>query len=122
MKFEVCDSASVVQPCFWRVVADNGRELAKSETLEHKADALSAAQTLKDHANDGRIAFSVIPARSGAQPWTWHATTGNYKILVASSETYRDQYGAQNAIDAVKRGAPFAVIEDKTRASTARRW
>jgi uncharacterized protein YegP (UPF0339 family) len=96
--------------------------LAKSETLRNKADALSAAQTLKIHAdNPSCVTFSVLPSKSAAQPWTWHATTNNNRILIASSETYRDRSGAQNAIDSIKRNAPSAEIVDLTRSAAVSR-
>jgi len=51
MKFEIRKSVSTTQPYYWRVVATNGKVLATSETYVNKADATSAAQSVKTGAN-----------------------------------------------------------------------
>jgi uncharacterized protein YegP (UPF0339 family) len=47
---------------------------------------------------------------SGTQ-WRWRLKSGNGEII-ASGEAYTSKAGAQNGIDAVKRDAPDARIEE----------
>lgn len=48
MKFEIRDATG--GQFYWRIVASNGQVLATSETYYNKADARSAAQSVKDNA------------------------------------------------------------------------
>ncbi|MFJ6198842.1 hypothetical protein [Micromonospora sp. NPDC092111] len=115
MQFQIL-RAQGAQPYFWRVIADNNRELAKSETLHNKADAISAAQKLKTSALSLR--FEVFLSNSGSQPWSWRVWSTNNRILVAASETYTNYTGAQHAADVVKWGAGSAQIVDLTTAGS----
>lgn len=119
MELAIEDSNSLTQPYFWRIFADNWRELAKSETLTSKAAAISAATTLKTSAL--YLRFEVFRSNNGVQPWSWRVWADNNKILIASSETYVNQSGAQHAADVVKLGAATAQIVDRTRSGAGRR-
>jgi len=55
MKFEIRKSNKKDEPYYWRIVAGNGNVLASSETYVNKADARSAAQSVKTNAGAATI-------------------------------------------------------------------
>ncbi len=56
MKFEIRKGNSTTQPYYWRIVASNGNVLASSEMYVNKADARSAAESVKS----GAAATTVV--------------------------------------------------------------
>ncbi len=55
--------------------------------------------------------FEVYPSSNGE--YRWRLKSGNGQIIATSGEGYASKSGASNGIDAVKRDAPGAVIEDE---------
>jgi uncharacterized protein YegP (UPF0339 family) len=62
MQFEIHDSTN--GQYYWTIVASNGRTLATSETYWNKADAKSAAQSVKSNAASAPILDQTRSASS----------------------------------------------------------
>jgi len=47
-----------------------------------------------------------------ASEWRWRLKSGNGQVIATGGEGYDSKSGAQNGIDAVKRDAPGAAVEE----------
>jgi uncharacterized protein YegP (UPF0339 family) len=52
------------QKYFWRIVASNGQKLATSEMCTNKADARSAAESVKANAGAAKIVDKTVASAS----------------------------------------------------------
>jgi uncharacterized protein YegP (UPF0339 family) len=119
MEFQLMDSDSASQPYYWRIIADNNRELARSELLTSKSYARTAAETLKNYGHTSKYSYNVVRSNSPAQQWRWNVTAANHEKVVASTENYYNYADAQTAAESVRQNARYAKIVDKTRSSTS---
>ena len=110
--FEVKNSGNYAQPYFWRVIATNGRELAKSETLTQKAHVVAMANKLKAQPYLHR--YETFRSNYGTQPLSFRVWDGS-RIVIASSETYHNEADAQKAATDIRDGASSATIVDNAR-------
>ncbi len=44
--------------------------------------------------------------------WRWRLKSGNGQVIATGGEGYENKSGAQNGIDAVKRDAPGAPVDE----------
>jgi uncharacterized protein YegP (UPF0339 family) len=116
LRLEIRD-AEGPQRYFWRI-KDGDNILARSETMYNKADAVSAANNMKN--NTAAYQFEVTNTQDRDYPYSWHAQAGNNRLLVSSTDLYRTYDLADNAKNYVRRNAPYAEIVDMTR--TGSRW
>ena len=56
--------------------------------------------------------FEVYKDSSGG--FRWRLKSGNGQVIATGGESYTSKAGAQNGIDAVKRDAPGANVDDQT--------
>ena len=56
--------------------------------------------------------FELYKSSNGE--FRWRLKSGNGQIIATSGEGYTSKSGAQNGIDAVKRDAAAATIDDQT--------
>ncbi len=110
LRFEIRNAAGR-QPFLWRIV-DGGDILARSETMFHKQDAVSAAENMKYHTDEHD--FEIITTRLLQYPYSWHAQAENGRIVVSSITMYPTYEEADTAKEHVRQNAPDAEIVDLT--------
>ena len=135
MRFEIHDSTNA--QFFCRNVASNGQVLCHSETYVRKADAESAAWTVKSGATSAHVVdktrsrvtqgtqagrpavtFEILDSTNGQ--FYFRIVSSNGRVLF-HSEMYVRKAGAESAAWAVKSGAASATVVDLTKSAAARR-
>ncbi|UCD73337.1 MAG: DUF1508 domain-containing protein, partial [Candidatus Bathyarchaeota archaeon] len=94
----------------FRLVAPNNEIIAVSEGYTTKASCMNGINAVKRH-SVGRGEFDVFEDAGGEFRFRLLAPN---KEIIARSEGYTTKGGCMNGIDAVKRHAPDATIEDQT--------
>jgi uncharacterized protein YegP (UPF0339 family) len=95
---------------YWRLRAKNGEIILNGEAYTTKQACKDGIQSVKVNAPiDSR--YERKESRDGQYYFT--LTAANNKTL-GRSEMYKSKQGMENGIDAVKRDAPGAPIEDIT--------
>lgn len=98
------------QQFHWTLVANNGETIGQSETYTTKQGALNGIASCRSNAPyDAR--YDVFVGRDNQHYWRLKASNGQ---IVCQSEGYVSRQGALNGVDACKRIAPSATIEDRT--------
>ena len=108
-KFEIYqDNANEYR---WRLKAANGKVMATpGEGYKAKADCKKAVESIKAGAGD-KLKFETYEDSKKENRWRLKAANGN--VMATSSEGYKAKADCEKAIDAIKKAARTAEIEEK---------
>lgn len=109
-KFQVFQSDKNSQHYF-RLLSGNAESTLHSEGYTTKDNCLNGVNSVKRNApNDGN--YDRLTARNGQ--FYFNLKSAHNGQVIGTSEMYVSRQGRDNGIEAVKRDAPIAQIEDLT--------
>ncbi|MCU0409722.1 MAG: YegP family protein [Bacteroidales bacterium] len=95
----------------FNLVASNGQTILASEGYASKPSCINGVKSVMKNAGDAKR-FEAKVARNGKFHFNLKASNGQ---VIGSSEMYESQASCENGIVSVKKNAPGATIEDKTK-------
>jgi uncharacterized protein YegP (UPF0339 family) len=95
----------------FNLVAGNGETILTSEGYASKPSCMNGVKSVMKNAAEAKR-FEPKVAKNGKFHFTLKASNGQ---VVGSSELYETQTSCENGIASVKKNAPAAKIEDKTK-------
>jgi uncharacterized protein YegP (UPF0339 family) len=111
MKFEIYQDKD--KEFRWRLKAADGSVLATAgQGYKAKADAQKGVERLKQEAAGDKLKFEVYEDKGKEFRWRLKAASG--QVVAASGAAYKAKGDAEKAIEAIKKGAAKAEVEDKT--------
>jgi len=95
----------------FNLLATNGQTILASEGYASKPSCINGVRSVMKNAGDAKR-FEAKVARNGKFHFNLKASNGQ---VIGSSEMYESQASCENGIVSVKKNAPVATIEDKTK-------
>jgi len=95
----------------FNLLATNGQTILASEGYASKPSWINGVRSVMKNAGDAKR-FEAKVARNGKFHFNLKASNGQ---VIGSSEMYESQASCENGIVSVKKNAPVATIEDKTK-------
>jgi uncharacterized protein len=94
----------------FRLKAANGQNILASEGYKQKASALNGVESVKKNARSDEN-YDRKETRSGG--YMFNLLAANRQII-GTSESYTSAAARDNGIEAVKKSAPVATVDDQT--------
>lgn len=96
---------------YFVLAATNGQTILKSEAYDSKQGCINGMNSVKNNApEDAR--YERLVSKNGQFYFNLKARNGE---IIGTSEMYTTEPGRNNGIEAVKKSAPTADIEDATK-------
>ena len=94
----------------WRLKATNGQIIATSgQGYKDKRDCKNAIDRIK---KDAATKLKFETYQDKAQQYRWRLKATNGQVIAASGQGYKDKRDCEHAIDAIKKGAEKAKVEE----------
>lgn len=110
-RFEIKKSSSATQPFYFVLRAMNAEPILTSETYTTKQGCTNGITSVKRHAPDNRN----YDKRSSTKDEPYFVLKAGNGEVIGISEMYSSTAARDNGINAVKRDAPVAPIDDQAR-------
>ena len=95
---------------YFRLVAADGNKLLRSEGYKAKPSCTNGIESVRKNSQDDKR-FELETAKNGQFFFNLTSTNGQ---TIATSEMYKTEGERQAEIDAVKKEAPTATVDDQT--------
>lgn len=95
----------------FNLVASNGQTILASEGYASKPSCMNGIKSVMKNAAETKR-FEAKVAKNGKHHFNLKASNGQ---VIGSSEMYESQSSCENGIASVRKNAPVATIEDKTK-------